>query len=583
MKKRNVVAFLQTIPCLQSSSSNCRPTQQQRHGGIVFCSSNGGGYYTAAAVFLLGLLALGVFQLTASYYFSAGSASTSTLETTATTATSKQVLSDRVEAISTTTANPQLPLQVEWNVEEEEEEAQEQLPSWLRAYVENHQLALQQENRNDNHDDDTTTTTNTPVLHTILQYRCKAMCGGTGDRISGIVQAFFMALCTDRLFLLDWNQPVPLQDYLQPKWILWNTSIRDASTILFSKQRNNNNNMPLRIRAVDDKVNEYVLDPYRLPKNKNIIELETNLYLGEEQVTQLQCIQDYRNRFPVTNDTNDFASTTTTTDSYLYRSVFWALFQWSPRVVQSVKQLKQQMKLFTIGSSSSSSSSSSTTSSFFNKWYVAVHVRTGRIKDTNDIHIQSSTESNNKEQQANWARYLECAQSFQTGLQQLLTNTCFPDIKSTTTTITNWTVPIYLAADTTQVKTKFQEWDSTIRTMPDMEIYHLDRTPQSTLQNPQQAALDVFADLKLLMDSTCLVLSSSTATTNNKDLVVVSKFSRMAQWLPPQPRCALVWNDCGPDQVAKQLSKVLLVQKTNHHHKETSPSSASASRPQWCG
>jgi hypothetical protein len=108
-------------------------------------------------------------------------------------------------------------------------------------------------------------------------------------------------------------------------------------------------------------------------------------------------------------------------------------------------------------------------------------------------------------------------------------------------------VPIYLAADTASAKKQFLDWDSDVRTMEN-EVYHFDRTSSSVLKDAQQAALDVFRDLKLLMDSTCIVMSRSDGR--------VSKFSRLADWLPTQPRCSAFWNDCGPEKVAEQLSRI---------------------------
>jgi hypothetical protein len=83
----------------------------------------------------------------------------------------------------------------------------------------------------------------------------------------------------------------------------------------------------------------------------------------------------------------------------------------------------------------------------------------------------------------------------------------------------------------------------------------LDLTRGEVLQDPEQAALDVFRELKLLVDSTCLVMTTN-GIGDSKN-AAVSKFSRLANWLAtPQPRCAAYWSDCGPEVVEEQLSRL---------------------------
>ena len=55
-----------------------------------------------------------------------------------------------------------------------------------------------------------------------LVYRCpRRACGGLGDRIRGIAQAYLVAVVTRRVFLIDWYDPLPLQDVLSPNKFDW--------------------------------------------------------------------------------------------------------------------------------------------------------------------------------------------------------------------------------------------------------------------------------------------------------------------------------------------------------------------------
>eukprot|EP00172_Hildenbrandia_rubra_P000726 Plantae.Rhodophyta-Hildenbrandia_rubra.ctg14.p1 GENE.Plantae.Rhodophyta-Hildenbrandia_rubra.ctg14~~Plantae.Rhodophyta-Hildenbrandia_rubra.ctg14.p1 ORF type:complete len:458 (-),score=48.16 Plantae.Rhodophyta-Hildenbrandia_rubra.ctg14:1283-2656(-) len=55
-----------------------------------------------------------------------------------------------------------------------------------------------------------------------LVWRCpQRFCGGLGDRIRSLVLTYFVAVVNERVFLIDWNDPVPLSDLLVPNLIDW--------------------------------------------------------------------------------------------------------------------------------------------------------------------------------------------------------------------------------------------------------------------------------------------------------------------------------------------------------------------------
>ena len=46
----------------------------------------------------------------------------------------------------------------------------------------------------------------------VLVYECHVHCGGLGDRISGILSAFYAAVATDRMFVIDSTMPIELRE-----------------------------------------------------------------------------------------------------------------------------------------------------------------------------------------------------------------------------------------------------------------------------------------------------------------------------------------------------------------------------------
>lgn len=335
----------------------------------------------------------------------------------------------------------------------------ENLPEWLRAFVEL--------NRNQ---------TNASQRH-YLRYMCVgAYCGGVADRVKGIIQTFYMAMCTGRQFHVHWETPAAISDYFQPNLIEWKRT-----------PPNNQVAKPLVSmgKAIPGVENPNLLQPH-VSYNVKI-----NKWMGDEQILNSTCMQDYLSNFSDGKQAKN-----------LVRMAFWTLFKWSPQVLQGVETIKTQLNITTP--------------------YVAIHMRTGLVKNIKDTK---------RTKRENWPLFQKCAKAFQKSIQGMCGATSF--------------APIYLASDTLQAKKKLLslDTDGSLKTRSEMEIYHIDRTRASTLTNKDEAMLDVFTDLKLLVDSTCLVMTPS-------------GYSRLAQWLPPQPRCATYYNDCGPARVSEELAKL---------------------------
>lgn len=66
-----------------------------------------------------------------------------------------------------------------------------------------------------------------------LVYSCPLKnggCCGYGNRVYALVSLFYLAVLTDRAFLIDWQAPKPLELLLEPKGIKWNFPIPQLET-----------------------------------------------------------------------------------------------------------------------------------------------------------------------------------------------------------------------------------------------------------------------------------------------------------------------------------------------------------------
>jgi len=78
-------------------------------------------------------------------------------------------------------------------------------PAWFEKYANFHAVSLR-ENRNS---------------QKFLVYACSKTCGGVGDRISGMISAFYVAVALNRVFFIKHEQPFQLNLTLKPNHINW--------------------------------------------------------------------------------------------------------------------------------------------------------------------------------------------------------------------------------------------------------------------------------------------------------------------------------------------------------------------------
>ena len=390
---------------------------------------------------------------------------------------------------------------------------------------------------------DTTTTNAATVVIRTLTYYCNGQhCGGLGDRLLGIVQAFYLAICTNRIFVIDYRD---LTHYIPPNHFLhW-----DIDTSNMDHDDTDDDNT-IRIRAMDDRNNPYLLDSCTTMNATYNVHLQTNVWLGDAFIHS-PCWQQYLHNFDRgnANDNNNNQRSSFTSDE-LFRIAFHTLFQWSEPLQEAVLTLRQQAEL------------ADRTAPANQEPYdmvVAMHIRTGLLDKNN--HIKSSTQSNDNRpyHPEEWMQFLQCAQKLQTAL--LVHTRCesvnmrnddnHNDDNHTAAT----TIALYLATDHIAVKDYLtQQGDASIKMIRDLEIHHVDdgkRRRHNPLPDDHQNShgeMMAWGELWLLQSSTCIVQSHS-------------KYSAVAGILS-RYGCAIYYDDCSDANVHLAVQQVVLQQ--NH-------------------
>jgi hypothetical protein len=330
-----------------------------------------------------------------------------------------------------------------------------------------------------------------------LQWVClqRGACGGLGDRIYGMIMGLYMSLLSGRLYLIrEWESPAtahPLEDYLQANLVQW-------------KAKTDANRRPAAmLTTVDNRNHPLLLDPCGLATDPRDYELRNNLMTYEGIFRQTDCLQDYWKEAgggPPPTDNRSLA-----------HIGFWTLFRFTARVEEQARILLRQVGLVAAASSP-------------HPFYLAVHIRTGQGQTWQDPARHDGVE--------NMEAFYQCTRRLQDAVQKRCTLASRP--------------PVYVAADTVDAKEFFQTHsandDGSLKANLQMEVFHIDRSVTHKLQNVSAAYDNVWGELKVLIDATCLVMSHS-------------KFSTLAWELSDQqPRCAVYFDDCDEDRVQQAVS-----------------------------
>jgi hypothetical protein len=330
----------------------------------------------------------------------------------------------------------------------------------------------------------------------LLIWNCPSAgaCGGLGDRLYGIIMGLYIAMLSERIFLIqEWNIdgiPHPLLDYLQPNHLLWHAKLLSREAVDFGL-----------LSTMDNRQHPLLLEPCGLKPDQRDYFLRNNLMTYESQLQQSSCFQDYLKAWSVGQQ--DIARP-------LALVGFNTLFHFTEHVDKKAKSLLKK-------------SGTSTDSNGVRTPYIGMHIRTGQGSTWSDPERHSGT--------TNLERFATCAMD----LQKAIAERCGIAPK------------IYVAADNNEAKEYLlskHSRDDVFQALTDMEILHIDRSSLDQIANIRNAYDNVWGELKVLIDATCLVMSRSKISTLALDLSV------------QQPRCAVYFDDCD-DEAVRQATGTL--------------------------
>lgn len=355
------------------------------------------------------------------------------------------------------------------------------LPEWIHDYVAFHSDSL----NGSSLADDTR----------FLLYRCHGSCAGIGGRLKTMIKSLYASICSHRVLLIDSPSPFPLEHYLEPNLLQWNTTFQETNFSHHVFRRGEQLSLPSTVLGIQ-------LEELKGPDMMDI-----------QDVFNSDVCQSFFRRNGVSTVLRD--------EEALYRWGFHTLFRFSKKVSDRTAVLKKEAGL--------------------TGPYVGVHIRTNKGENWNDP----------KREFEGLDAYLRCFHYFHDihGLKYG-----------------------YIAADNTQIKIKLQEKDRHLSFATGLQIFHIDKSISSDLGSKmeapdslvkwyhkhrgkisnktvaEQGMLDLFAELLVVVDAECVIMSKS-------------GLSYAMHYIPKAPRCGVFISNCSKESVQHRNHKY--VQRLN--------------------
>mmetsp|Transcript_47067 Transcript_47067/g.91865 ORF Transcript_47067/g.91865 Transcript_47067/m.91865 type:complete len:472 (+) Transcript_47067:257-1672(+) len=335
-------------------------------------------------------------------------------------------------------------------------------------------------------------------------YKCsdKERCGGVGDRVLSMVRAFYFAMATGRVLLIDSKFPVDLKKYLNPNFVKWDAEV------------------PLTEEKFDD-----MSEKIPIGRRENIIGYLLGRCNGNERYTISKIIQSQYMQTLIQQSAQGPLSELSVPRAF--HQAFWAMFKFDDAVLSRAEEMKKRAGLalpsyglnaFFQGSNRRKEMAS----------YIGLHNRHG----DKSISGVTSTWVERQSRESNSTELLECYHQFQR---------IFPGKYQAA----------YLASNDSDMKNSIQAKDPTILFANDVDIFHLDlssrfgklETDTDDIQaNIHQGVIDTWAEVAVLVDSDCLIMSRS-------------MFTFLAYYIRDETMCGVYIEDCNENTVTQKINK----------------------------
>jgi len=321
-------------------------------------------------------------------------------------------------------------------------------PPWLNKYIQFHNSAIEGGHLKDG--------------FRYLVYECtgEERCGGAGDRVMGIVKALYWAMCTNRVLLVDAPYPIPIDRILNPNFMVWNSTF--PKTI---HRKHIHYDSP--IDQYDD------LPGYRI--------IRTN---GPETYRLSEILEnEIMIKYLKSNGWSSYIGSQELSVANFFHKAFWALFKFDNTVLSRAEEMKMESKMPRNLSGKELLP------------YIGLHQREG------DAAILKPDQPTRADFPRSVSRNvtIEC--------YQRIKNTFYPDNGELRASA-------YVASDSSEIKKQMNKKDLSIHFHKDLLIYHIDKSdPKKKEKNDDQQILkgviDAMAEVVILVDATCLVMSKS--------------------------------------------------------------------------
>ena len=290
-----------------------------------------------------------------------------------------------------------------------------------------------------------------------LVYECtgEERCGGAGDRVMGIVKALYWAMCTNRVLLVDAPYPIPIDRTLNPNFIVWNST--------FPKT------IHRKHIQYDSPIDQYDDIPgYRI--------IRTN---GPEIYRLSEILEnEIMIKYLKSNGWSSYIGSQELSVANFFHKAFWALFKFDNTVLSRAEEMKMESRMPRNLSGKEILP------------YIGLHHREGdkailQPQSTKHYFFRRRVSSNVT---------IEC--------YQRIKNTFYPDNGELRASA-------YVASDSSEIKKQMSKKDLSIHFHKDLLIYHIDKSKSNDNQHILKGAIDAMAEVVILVDATCLVMSKS--------------------------------------------------------------------------
>jgi acid phosphatase class B len=293
-------------------------------------------------------------------------------------------------------------------------------------------------------------------------YTCKdgkIECGGIGDRVIGMIKMFYLAMMTRRVLVMDADFPVPLTLVLDPAHIQWNAKFphTDANFPDLIWKADGENNLSLRSETRGYRIRQTGGVPRKLALD--------DLWSSELMANHLKM-----------NQWAELASKMTLAEKA--HEAMRAMFQISPTVVSRAEEFKASANI--------------------TGPYIGMHMRKGDAA----MGVEGPTASK---------RPMQIDRTTSNDMMM----ECWQEMKKDHPNVHI----AYLASDDVKTKQNMSDADPFIHFAKDMKPFHVDLLARSNYASSlqvnttdplvAQGVIDVWAEMWVLAQSTCFILSKS--------------------------------------------------------------------------